>query len=258
MFVRQFVTWIGEIIEMRLYLNVPYEEKDEAKALGARWNAKVKKWYIDAEREKYVRFSKWILRDTDDAVIATEYIHIIEGRQKCWKCGRSTRVIGLGIGEFVHIYGETEDPQYEIVEDYVNPGEELHLAWVENEEDIPPRLLRYIKENYSVKTGYSKTIGGKCFANHCDYCGALQGNWFLFNEPDSPLSSCVDGDKLAEKMSRVKIKGIPIEDDLQLDWNIGFCSNDYAYLKYGQFEELVLSTDPENEYVTYEELYSRR
>ena len=147
---------------------------------------------------------------------------------------------------------------YEIVEDYVNPGEELHLAWVENEEDIPPRLLRYIKENYSVKTGYSKTIGGKCFANHCDYCGALQGNWFLFNEPDSPLSSCVDGDKLAEKMSRVKIKGIPIEDDLQLDWNIGFCSNDYAYLKYGQLEELVLSTDPENEYVTYEELYSRR
>ena len=113
----------------------------------------------------------------------------------------------MGIGEFVHIYGETEDPQYEIVEDYVNPGEELHLAWVENAEDIPHRLLRYIKENYSVKTGYSKNIGGKCFANHCDYCGALQGNWFLFNEPDSPLSSCVDGDELAEKMSRLKIKG---------------------------------------------------
>lgn len=31
--------------------------------------------------------------------------------------------------------------------------------------------------------------------------------------------------------------------------------NDSAYLKYGQFEELVLSTDPENEHVTYEELY---
>lgn len=38
------------------------------------------------------------------------------------------RVIGLGIGEFVHIYGETEDPQYEIAEDYVDLGEELHLA----------------------------------------------------------------------------------------------------------------------------------
>ena len=45
------------------------------------------------------------------------------------------------------------------------------------------------------------------------------------------------------------------EDDLLLDWDIGFCSNDPAYLKYGKFEELILSTDPKNEYVTYEELY---
>lgn len=240
---------------MKLYLNVPYGEKDEAKALGAKWNAKAKKWYIDTEREKYVKFSKWILKDTDDAVIATEYIHIIEGEQNCWKCGQPTKVIGLGIGEFVHIYGEINTPQYELVEDCIDPGEELHLAWAESEDDIPPKLLRYIKENYSVWTGYSKTIGGKCFANHCDCCRALQGNWFLFDEPDSPLSSCADGNDLIERMSKLKIKGIPIDDDLQLNWNIGFCSNDYAYLKYGQFEELILSTDPENEYVSYEELY---
>lgn len=240
---------------MGLYLNVPYGEKDEAKSLGAKWNAKVKKWYIDTEREKYVRFSKWILKDTDDAVIATEYIHIVEGKQKCWKCGQLTKVVGLGIGEFVHIYGEADAPEYELVEDYVDPGEELHLAWVENEDDIPLKLLKYLKENYSVKTGYSKTIGGKCFANHCDCCGALQGNWFLFDEPDSPLSSCVDGDELIERMSKLKIKAIPIDDDLQLNWNVGFCSNDYAYLKYGNFEELVLSSDSQNEYISYEELY---
>ncbi|MFR8035218.1 MAG: DUF5710 domain-containing protein [Lachnospiraceae bacterium] len=28
---------------MRLYLDVPYQEKDRAKALGAKWDAKVKK-----------------------------------------------------------------------------------------------------------------------------------------------------------------------------------------------------------------------
>ena len=83
----------------------------------------------------------------------------------------------------------------------------------------------------------------------------MQGNWFLFDEPDSVLSSCIDGNELAERMSKLKIKGIPIEDDLQLNWNVGFCSNDYAYLKYGKFEELVLSTEPENEYISYEELY---
>lgn len=240
---------------MKLYLNVPYAEKDTAKALGAKWNARVKKWYFDGERSDYAKFSEWILRDTDDAVIATDYIYIIEGVQRCWKCGRLTRVIGLGIGEFVHIYGETDDPQYEFWEDYADEDEELHLAWADREEDIPPKLLNYLKQNYSVKTGYSKTIGGKCFANHCDCCGALQGNWFLFSEPDSPLSSCAEGQELEDRMSRLKIKGIPIEDDLLLNWNIGFSSNDSAYLKYGQFEELVLSTDLENEYVTYEELY---
>ncbi len=29
----------------KTYLNVPYAEKDAAKALGARWDASVKKWY---------------------------------------------------------------------------------------------------------------------------------------------------------------------------------------------------------------------
>lgn len=73
---------------MKLYLNVPYAEKDTAKALGAKWNARAKKWYFDGERSDYAKFSEWIPRDTDDVVIAADYIYIIEGVQRCWKCGR--------------------------------------------------------------------------------------------------------------------------------------------------------------------------
>ena len=108
---------------MRLFLNVPYSEKDDAKSLGAKWNAVVKKWYVEVKPEEYVRFAKWILKDTDDAIIATEYIHIIETERECWKCKQSTRVIGLGIGEFVHIYGEVDNPHYEYIQDYMEPGE---------------------------------------------------------------------------------------------------------------------------------------
>ena len=43
----------------------------------------------------------WILNDGDEAYIATDYLHIIEGRRACWKCKKQTRVIGLGIGEYV-------------------------------------------------------------------------------------------------------------------------------------------------------------
>lgn len=31
-----------------IYLNVPYAQKDIAKANGARWNPSVKKWYLPA------------------------------------------------------------------------------------------------------------------------------------------------------------------------------------------------------------------
>ena len=240
---------------MSLFLNVPYAEKDEAKALGARWNPKVKKWYTDAPRKDYIKFAKWILRDTDDVTIATDHIFIVEGKRSCWKCGEPTRVVGLGVDQMIHIFDGDSGPEIELIEDHLAPGEELHLAWTECEEDIPPTLRKYLKETYSVKTGYSKTIKGMCFANHCDHYGALQGNYFVFDEVDSPLTLMVEGDELAELASKLKIFMIPIEDDLQLDWEVGFGSNDYAYFKYGQCKELVLSCNSGNDHTSYEELY---
>lgn len=234
-----------------MFLNVPYAEKNEAKSLGAKWNPQIKKWYIDTESKNYINFAKWILNVTDDAIIACEYIYIVEGQQKCWRCRKTTRVISLGINQYIEIYGEPDQPE---INCYVD-SEELHLAWVNKEEDIPPKLLKYIKGKYSVKMGYSKTLEDMCFANHCDCCGALQGNYFLFDEPSSPFLSFAEGKRLETKMSKLKIYGIPIEDDLQLNWDLSFSDNDYAYLEYGKFEELILSSDPQNEYISYKELY---
>jgi len=44
---------------MRINLNCPYAEKDEAKALGAKWDADRKVWYIQGV-EDLTPFSKWI------------------------------------------------------------------------------------------------------------------------------------------------------------------------------------------------------
>jgi hypothetical protein len=41
-----------------LYLKVPFAEKDEAKALGARWDAAKKKWYVPAGKDPEL-FSQW-------------------------------------------------------------------------------------------------------------------------------------------------------------------------------------------------------
>jgi hypothetical protein len=40
------------------FLVVPFAEKDEAKALGARWEAKARKWYVPAGKDKDL-FKRW-------------------------------------------------------------------------------------------------------------------------------------------------------------------------------------------------------
>ena len=42
-----------------LTLEVPFAEKDEAKALGARWNPEAKKWFVP-EGVAQDKFTKWI------------------------------------------------------------------------------------------------------------------------------------------------------------------------------------------------------
>lgn len=51
-----------------IWLNVPIKEKDEAKALGARWNWKVKKWYINDEAD-YNVFKRWISVNVKDSKV---------------------------------------------------------------------------------------------------------------------------------------------------------------------------------------------
>lgn len=46
--------------EKRIYLNVPYNEKDEAKKLGAKWESAKKSWYIlDNNKNKELMMGRW-------------------------------------------------------------------------------------------------------------------------------------------------------------------------------------------------------
>lgn len=235
---------------MKLFLNVPYSEKDNAKSLGARWDAETKHWYIYANKPSdYQKFARWILGDNEETVIVSKYLYILETERACFKCGKQTRIIGLGIGDFTVIYNNPDGSVY------YETNNIIRLAWTENEKNIPPKLLKYLKKQYSTYTGYSNFAKSYAFSNHCDHCGVLQGNWFLFNEPDSPLSTCVEGQELLNRMHNIKIIGIPIADALLIDWDISLCDNDYAYMKYGAFYELILSSNPQDKRISYKELY---
>lgn len=42
----------------RIYIDVPYAQKDEAKLLGARWDVEARRWYI-TDKQDVLLFSKW-------------------------------------------------------------------------------------------------------------------------------------------------------------------------------------------------------
>ncbi len=62
----------------KIYINVPFSEKEEAKAIGAKWDNEKKSWYVLADVSEEA-FSKW-LADLEKIVpIETEY--------QCEECG---------------------------------------------------------------------------------------------------------------------------------------------------------------------------
>ena len=239
----------------KIYMNVPYAQKEEAKALGAKWDANVKKWFYEGEVKNFPKFGKWILENEEECIIAYENLCIIEGKQTCYKCKKETRVIGLGIREHSKLRLSDEyiidDP-----DDTSEVEDEIFLAWVTSETDIPPLLLRYMKKHYNVKTGFSNQVG-KCFANHCEHCGSIQGNYHLFYGENSPISTMTPVEsELIDRMSRLKICNIYTDAALVLNWNMGYCSNDWAYTVYcKQFEDIILSEMSEELFIEYAELY---
>jgi antirestriction protein ArdC/phage/plasmid primase-like uncharacterized protein len=52
----------------RIYLEVPYEERHEAKALGAKWDAVKKAWYVGSGTEPE-KIAKWELRHQETATL---------------------------------------------------------------------------------------------------------------------------------------------------------------------------------------------
>jgi hypothetical protein len=47
---------------VRTYLNCPFAEKDEAKALGARWDGTKKRWYVQDVKD-LAPFQRWIAEE---------------------------------------------------------------------------------------------------------------------------------------------------------------------------------------------------
>lgn len=58
----------------KIYISVPYAEKDEAKSLGAKWDKDNRSWYFEGNPQ---HFEKWISPTTNDTGADPEILHSI-------------------------------------------------------------------------------------------------------------------------------------------------------------------------------------
>ena len=56
---KKWITGNGTKTVKKIYIKVSFDEKDEAKKLGAKWDGDKKSWYIMSNQDKAL-FSKWV------------------------------------------------------------------------------------------------------------------------------------------------------------------------------------------------------
>ncbi len=165
----------------RIYLSVPYAEKDEAKGLGAKWDPTLKHWYVD-DWEALPRFQKWFIQESKWNLLA-EHFYIVKSKKRCWKCDVNTAITAFLLEEYFSL-------------EEIDVEDQTLLSWVKEKNRTYVSDIVYIdfsalKEmtdrNANYKKRYSQTVRGSYYANCCQSCGALQGDFHLYHEPDSPF-----------------------------------------------------------------------
>lgn len=212
-----------------LLLDVPYAEKNSVKALGAKWNPEIKRWYVK-NRSEYYKFLKWILNKTNTGEIEflCDYIYIVESKQTCYKCQHETPVVCFGMErsfclDYESYYHENNNLFEDTETGPIKFDDEIHI--MPSFSPIPESLLKYLDENFHYHMGYSNFCGYSYLANHCHHCGKLQGNHFLFDEPESPFYI-----NSANAAAQLKLYKISLPYDLPVYAEITFGSED-IYIK---------------------------
>ncbi|MCK9606490.1 MAG: DUF5710 domain-containing protein [Methylomonas sp.] len=92
------------------YLNVPYAQKDAAKALGARWDTVNKKWYVPIGKE-IAPFAQWLSdfvpQQAGNSVAPNKPISTVSATKKTISASQNSGVLTYpSIPDFVPYAGE--------------------------------------------------------------------------------------------------------------------------------------------------------
>lgn len=212
----------------RLYLNVPYPEKDDAKALGAKWDHEIKKWYVTYKKD-YHLFERWFFNSNTNLIISN-HLYIAVANRECFKCKKQTPVISFASDTIVEIQRD-EDIRTEIWDGAIH--------FVFDVEDITENLKglkEYLKTKYNFYYGYSNFTNSYYYGNHCSHCDVLQGNFYLHGGGNSPFS--IHDIEDAKNINLLKFK---LDYDLELNASFSWCSTDELLEHYSNISDLIIN-----------------
>lgn len=165
----------------RVDLDVPYEEKDMAKRLGARWDSYYRVWHVHPGVDMRP-FERWLPIRHEYSVRARSYF-VAESDIGCWKCGKvfSVNALMLPAGHEDLEPGDDESPEAIWYQRH-SVG---MLTYVTSLPATVAHSLKTLAPNYWVD--YSQTTRSEYWMNHCAHCGAKQGDFPLLCEVGSPF-----------------------------------------------------------------------
>lgn len=191
-------------------LEVPINQKDEAKALGARWDPDARSWYVPAGRDA-TPFARWLpppVRSGGPTIPA----RLLGQAERCYRCTRrGTALTGLLVSPRYSL-----DPCGFISFDSVPRA----LAALVND---TPLAERYNIGRIRMRSSFAHP--GGYVANACRYCDALWGSFPLQESVTEFLAGGGTYDRLVIGELAFPIAALPKlhaardEDDWEDEWD---------------------------------------
>jgi hypothetical protein len=159
-------------------LNVPFHEREDARRLGARWDAVRKTWFLP-DRTETAPFTKWLPRQPDINIRCHSYF-VAQSMRACWHCDRDTHVFSFLLPPGHEAWRVSdESARWEL---QASAAIVYYITWIPSNVQTQ---IRSLTGHY--RNDFSKTTQSFYWMNHCERCGMKQGDFELFEEFDTPF-----------------------------------------------------------------------
>ena len=150
-------------------LEVPFEDKDKAKVLGAKWDASNKLWFVEASADIDLFYDWWPSNDYNPCY--SNFYYVALSQRTCRICRKQTDITAIIIPQEGQFWSRHHITICRI------PAYLTEVRWLDKNV-----IDEIVAINPMYYRNYSKTLEMSYWMNHCQHCKAKQGDFFLYKD----------------------------------------------------------------------------